>query len=75
MSAGQPLQVERTDDGVASLTLSSPDRRNAMTTALTGAWRRTMAELRIDRDLRCVVVTGAGSAFWRAGSGLAGRFA
>lgn len=67
MSAGEPLRVERTDDGVVMLTLSLPDRRNAMTAALTGAWRRTMAELRIDRDLRCVVVTGAGSAFCAGG--------
>jgi enoyl-CoA hydratase len=67
MSDVSPLQVERTGDGVVLLTLSVPDRRNAMTTALTDAWSRAMTGLRTDRGLRCVVVTGAGSAFCAGG--------
>ncbi|SFO67517.1 MULTISPECIES: enoyl-CoA hydratase/isomerase family protein [Actinomadura] len=61
------LLVERRSDGVAVLTLNDPDRRNAMSDELTAAWKRTIAELRADTGLRCVVVTGAGSAFSSGG--------
>ncbi|MEV0151155.1 MULTISPECIES: enoyl-CoA hydratase-related protein [unclassified Nonomuraea] len=61
------LLVERDPDGVVRLTLNRPDRRNAMTDGMTEQWRDTMAGLAVDRDVRCVVVTGAGSAFCAGG--------
>jgi len=61
------LRVERPRDGVVLLTLDNPDQRNAMSGPMTDAWRRTTAELGADRDLRAVVVTGAGSAFCSGG--------
>lgn len=65
--AGDPLLVERDDDGVAVLTLNAPERRNAMTAELTAAWSEAMTALRGDRSLRAVIVTGAGSAFCAGG--------
>lgn len=65
--AQEPLLVERRDDGVAVLTLNVPERRNAMTAALTTAWTQTMAQLGADPDLRAVVVTGAGTVFCAGG--------
>jgi enoyl-CoA hydratase len=62
-----PLLVERRDDGVVLLMLSLPERRNAMTAELTTAWQAAIAELADDRDVRCVVVTGEGSAFCAGG--------
>src|SRR4051794_14282618 len=62
-----PLRVERRDDGVVVLTLDLPDRRNAMTGELTAAWGSTIAKLRGDRSVRCIVVTGQGSAFCAGG--------
>jgi enoyl-CoA hydratase/carnithine racemase len=62
-----PLRTERTDDGVVLLTLDLPERRNAMTEELTGAWARAIPALAADRGVRCVVVTGAGSAFSAGG--------
>lgn len=62
-----PLRVERRDDGVLLLTLALPDKRNAMTGELTAAWGETVASLRGDRSVRCVVVTGEGSAFCAGG--------
>lgn len=62
-----PLRVERLDDGVVLLTLALPERRNTMTPELTEAWVRTVAELKGDRAVRCVVVTGEGSAFCAGG--------
>ncbi|MBB2913566.1 enoyl-CoA hydratase [Streptosporangium becharense] len=61
------LLVDRRDDGVVVLTLNRPDRRNAMTEGMTESWRRAIADLAADRDVRCVVVTGAGNAFCSGG--------
>lgn len=61
------LVVDRRDDGVVLLTLNRPDRRNSMTDGMTEQWRQTMAALHEDRGVRCVVVTGAGSAFCSGG--------
>ncbi|HWC35363.1 MAG TPA: enoyl-CoA hydratase-related protein [Mycobacteriales bacterium] len=62
-----PLRVERRPSGVAILTFALPERRNAMTGELTDAWTAAIAELRADRDLRAVVVTGEGTAFCSGG--------
>lgn len=67
MSDQHPLRVERGDDGVVVLTLALPERRNVMTRELTHEWEQTMAVLRADRGVRCVVVTGAGPAFCAGG--------
>src|SRR3954467_8193111 len=61
------LRVDRRDDGVVVLTLALPDRRNAMTGELTASWGATIAKLRGDRSVRCIVVTGDGSAFCAGG--------
>jgi enoyl-CoA hydratase/carnithine racemase len=61
------LRVERLDDGVVLVTLDLPDRRNAMSEAMTASWAALMAELRTDSSTRCVVITGEGSAFCSGG--------
>lgn len=60
------LRAERRG-GVMVVTLDLPERRNAMSAGMTASWGRLMAELRHDRSIRCVVVTGAGSAFCSGG--------
>ena len=49
------------------LTLALPERRNAMTEELTAAWAEQVAQLRADRSVRAVVVTGEGTAFCAGG--------
>lgn len=61
------LLIDRHDDGVVLVTLNRPDVRNAMTDGMTVAWRDAMTALAADRDVRCVVVTGAGTAFCAGG--------
>lgn len=61
------LRLDRRDDGVAVLTLDLPDRRNMMSAAMTASWTRAVEHLAGDPELRCVVVTGAGSAFCSGG--------
>lgn len=67
VQAAQVLVVDRLDNGVALLRMNLPDRRNAMTEDLTQAWQAAIADLRSDRDVRVVVVTGAGKAFSAGG--------
>jgi enoyl-CoA hydratase/carnithine racemase len=61
------LRLHRHDDGVAVLTLDNPGQRNAMSEEMTESWVAAVDELAADRDVRAVVVTGAGSAFCSGG--------
>lgn len=61
------LRVDRSRPGVALVTLDDPDRRNVMSDEMTRSWTTVMAALADDPDLRCVVVTGAGTAFCSGG--------
>jgi len=61
------LEVAAYADGVVLVTLSQPERRNAMSDRMTAAWPRLTAALRADADVRAVVVTGAGRAFCSGG--------
>jgi len=63
----EDLRVERPADGVALVTLDLPERRNMMSAAMTASWGRAMSALAMDRGVRAVVVTGAGSAFCSGG--------
>jgi enoyl-CoA hydratase/carnithine racemase len=61
------LLVERRR-GVAIVTLNRPDQRNALGFGTDGEVVANCArELNADPKLRCVVVTGAGSAFSAGG--------
>lgn len=62
-----PLRTERRGDGVVVLTLDVPERRNAMTDELTAAWAAAIPALAAEEDLRCLVLTGAGSVFCAGG--------
>lgn len=55
--------MERTDAGVVTLTLDSPERRNALDAELSDQLRAAVREVAADPAVRCVVVTGAGKAF------------
>jgi enoyl-CoA hydratase len=61
------LSVARPTPGVVLVTLDHPEQRNAMSGPMTEAWSGLMADLADDRDLRVLVVTGAGSAFCSGG--------
>jgi enoyl-CoA hydratase/carnithine racemase len=61
------LKVSGRPGGVALVTLDQPERRNAMTEAMTAEWSRVMAALRSEPGVRVVVLTGAGSSFCSGG--------
>jgi enoyl-CoA hydratase/carnithine racemase len=57
----------RIEDGVAVLTLNRPESRNALSMEMTPALRRLLLELAADREVGCLVLTGAGRAFCAGG--------
>jgi enoyl-CoA hydratase/carnithine racemase len=56
------LLVER-DDHVAIVTLNRPDRLNAISIPMLQAFSETLTELDTDRNVRVIVITGAGRGF------------
>lgn len=54
-------------DGVATLTLNRPERRNALSTPMVEALGRVVPLLDDDPDVGCLVLTGAGGAFCAGG--------
>lgn len=57
------LRIDGPVDGVATLTLDRPTKRNALSTALRDEISEALDELAVDPDLRCLVLTGAGDVF------------
>ncbi len=55
------------DDGVLTITLSRPERRNALTTEMLQAFATTIEFGEDSDEVGCVVVTGAGGAFCAGG--------
>ncbi|MDP6377132.1 MAG: enoyl-CoA hydratase [Pseudomonadales bacterium] len=55
------------DDGVATFTLNRPEKKNALSNELTPALRQGLLDLELREDVRCIVITGAGSAFCSGG--------
>src|ERR1041384_1883012 len=58
---------EQDEYGIATITLNRPDRLNALTFEVYRELTDTFAELRNERDVRVVVLTGAGRAFCSGG--------
>ena len=66
----ETLETSR-EDGVLTLTLSRPDRLNALNTQMLEELLRVLDEIDADDGVRAVIVTGAGRAFC-AGADLGG---
>lgn len=58
-------------DGVATITLNRPERMNAFTDVMLREWAEALTDARLDRDVRVVILTGAGRGFC-AGADLKG---
>ncbi len=61
------LRYATSASGVATLTLDYPERRNAMSAAMTEQWVSAIAQIEADPSVRAVLVTGAGDAFCSGG--------
>jgi enoyl-CoA hydratase len=51
------------DDGVMQVTLDDPERYNALSSTMVGDLKTAFADIRVDRDVRAVIVAGAGRGF------------
>jgi enoyl-CoA hydratase/carnithine racemase len=59
-------------DGVATVTLNRPERRNALNTTLLGELLTALGAARDDPEVRVVILTGAGDKAFCAGADLGG---
>jgi len=63
------------DEGVLTLTLNRPEARNAMSAEMNAALADRLAWAEMERDVKCLVLTGAGGGFCAGGDvkGMAAR--
>lgn len=59
----EDLVLSDVADGVATITLHNPDRKNAWSVAMEHQYFARLDDAAADPDVRAIVVTGAGSAF------------
>lgn len=67
IDTGSDQLLARVEDGVGVVTLNRPEARNALSSSLTPALRRTIARFGEAEDVGAVVITGAGPAFCAGG--------
>jgi enoyl-CoA hydratase/carnithine racemase len=67
IDTGTEFLLATLDQGVATLTLNRPDKRNALGRDLTPALRDMLLRFEADPRARVVVITGAGKAFCSGG--------
>jgi trans-feruloyl-CoA hydratase/vanillin synthase len=62
MANYETILVERRDN-IATITFNRPHKRNAMNPKLHHEMVEVLTELRFDKDLRVLILTGAGESF------------
>jgi 2-(1,2-epoxy-1,2-dihydrophenyl)acetyl-CoA isomerase len=67
LDTGTPDLLGTVEDGVAVLTLSRPERRNALSPEMLTALAAQLVAVEADPEVGCVVLTGAGKAFCAGG--------
>ena len=67
VETGTEQLLAQIDDGVATITLNRPEKRNALSDDLTPALRETLLRFDEEPAVRVVVLTGAGTAFCAGG--------
>jgi enoyl-CoA hydratase/carnithine racemase len=63
LSDGEPVLLEALEDGVLRLTMNRPAARNALSVELMTALAKALERAAADRQVRVVVIAGAGPAF------------
>lgn len=58
-----PAVLYEVRDRIATITLNRPDNRNSMTDDVLEGLRDAVSQVRVDPDVRCLVVTGSGKSF------------
>ncbi|MBP9837770.1 MAG: enoyl-CoA hydratase/isomerase family protein [Proteobacteria bacterium] len=69
MSAEEKLVLsERTEQGVVTIKFNSPENKNAMNEKMSEQFVALVSELKSDKKVRAVILTGAGEAFSAGGN-------
>jgi len=63
LSVPETIELERPVDAVVVMRLNRPDRLNAINEVMVGELEQACADIAADRDIRAVVLTGAGRGF------------
>lgn len=50
-------------DAIAQLTINRPDNRNTMNLEVMTAFNETIHQIRMDQEIRCLIITGSGQSF------------
>jgi enoyl-CoA hydratase/carnithine racemase len=59
----KPEIIFRKEDGIASIVLNCPERKNAFSMDMIDQWANVLQEWRIDPEVKVIVLTGAGDSF------------
>lgn len=62
MTVAEPILIAD-DAGVRTITFNRPDKKNALTNAMYGAWADALVEAETNQNVRAILITGAGEAF------------
>ena len=69
----ESLLVERREDGIVIVTINRPSRRNALDLHTLAAGRNLIRDIHYEKDVRVLIVTGAGDKAFCAGADLKER--
>src|SRR5260370_8499206 len=69
----EPLVLAKSANGVGRLTFNRPEQRNAMSPQMLELFHERLKELDGDREIRCIVIDGAGGNFVAGGEIHSGR--
>jgi len=61
------------DEGIVTITLNRPEAANALSLQMLAELQEALSEIKYDRSLRCVIVTGVGEKVFCAGADLKER--
>ena len=70
MTDSPPLLISRCEVGVLHLVLNRPEKHNPLSRAMLAALKASMEQVADDPQLRCVLLRGAGNAYFAAGGDL-----
>lgn len=65
--------IDKRDDGIAIITLNRPNAANALSVQMLYELHEAISAIRFDKQVRCVIVTGAGNKAFCAGADLKER--
>lgn len=71
----QTVRVSKNNGGIVTITLHRPEAANALSLQMLYELHEAIHEIRFDRSVRCVIITGAGEKVFCAGADLKERAA